>query len=182
MARRESDPAAIGSQAKGVSAPPSLTIDPLRGSIRRGGGDVGVCQPRYGSTVIRGVQPEEIETIWPRVEELVGRALARADGRYGLADVKASLIARKRQLWVVWPACDCLGITEISRYPQQTRLTVFALAGRLPPDWRDVLRRLESWAKEIGCRAVELRGRKGWIRRLPDYRAGLIEMTKEIEP
>ena len=128
------------------------------------------------------MQPEEIETIWPRVEALVGRALARADGRYGLADVKASLIARKRQLWVVWPACDCLGITEISRYPRQTRLTVFALAGRLPQDWRDVLRRLESWAKEMGCRAVELRGRKGWVRRLPDYRAGLIEMSKEIGP
>ena len=131
-------------------------------------------------TIVRGVQPGEVNAFWPRVAPLIERGLDYAGGCFGPDDVRLSLIERRRQLWIDWPDIRCALVTEPIDYPLKRILHVFLVAGRLPRDWRDLWRGIERWAVAQGCADVEIRGRPGWIRRLPDYRAAMVFMRKEL--
>jgi hypothetical protein len=133
------------------------------------------------TTVVRGVQLQDVREVWSRVEPLVVRALQRANGDFGIDDVLASLQAGSRQLFVTWPALDAIAITQNEKRRSGLVLHVFAMAGRLPANWRDILSNLEQWAADQGCIAVELRGRRGWARLMPDYDASMVFMRKEIQ-
>ena len=51
----------------------------------------------------------------------------------------------------------------------------------MPADWRDILRRMEIHAAELGCNVIRLEGRPGSRRKLPpEYRLGLIEFAMVI--
>jgi hypothetical protein len=129
---------------------------------------------------IRGVQPGEMSELWPKVAPLVARALSYAAGDHTPETVRIDLEQRRRQLFITWPAADAILITAIEERPARKVLQVFALAGRLPKDWREALRNLETWAAEQGCAAIELQGRPGWTRRLPEYRGRMITLRKEL--
>jgi hypothetical protein len=131
-------------------------------------------------TVVRGIQPREVEAHWPRLAPLIERGLCFAGGCFGLADVRRSLIEGRRQLWVDWPEIRCALVTEQFDYPLKRVLHVFLVAGRLPRDWRAIWAGIERWARSQGCAAVEIRGRPGWARHLNDYRATMIFFSKEL--
>jgi|SRR5579871_1463202 len=132
------------------------------------------------TTLVRGIQPHEVGELWPRLERLIERGLHFAGGCFAPDDVKQSLLDGRRQLWADWPALTCALITEHIDYPQKRVLHVFLVAGRLPRDWRVLWHGIERWAQSGGCRAVEIRGRPGWARRLPAYRATMIFLSKEL--
>jgi hypothetical protein len=129
--------------------------------------------------MVRGVQVIDLPDIWPRVAPLVARALEHADGDQTALSVKESLEAGNRQLFVTWPEVDAMVVTAIESRPGQKVLHIFACAGRLPVDWRAILGEIERWAAAQGCRRVELQGRKGWVRMLPDYRPTIL-LRKEL--
>ncbi len=126
------------------------------------------------------MQPREVEAIWPQIRGLVEDGLGHAGGCFAAEDVKQSLAAGRRQLWIDGPIPRCALITELADYPLRRVLHVFLAAGRLPRDWRHLWRGIERWAASEGCAAVEIRGRPGWARRLPDYRATMIFLSKEL--
>jgi hypothetical protein len=130
-------------------------------------------------TTVKGVQPAELGNVWGRVAPLIERGLSRGCG-FAIDDVHASLEAGRRQLFVTWPGLDCALVTEDIAYPRERVLHVFLLAGRLPGDWRQILGGLEAWAASRGCRAIELRGRRGWTRKLAGYAAPAVIMRKEL--
>ena len=132
------------------------------------------------TTLVRGIQPREVDELWPRFAPLIEQGLRFAGGCFASNDVKRSLIEGRRQLWADWPAMGCLLITERIDYPLKRVLHVFLVAGRLPRDWRTIWCAIERWASSEGCAAVEIRGRPGWARRLPDYRATMIFLSKEL--
>jgi len=134
------------------------------------------------TTLVRGVQPGEVEGLWARIAPLIERGLNRAGGCFGLADVRRSFIERRRQLWVVWPETSCVLVTEQIDYPLKRVLHVFLVAGCLPADWRDLWRGIERWAAAQGCADIEIRGRPGWMRLLDDYEGRMIFMRKELQP
>ena len=82
--------------------------------------------------IVRGIQPREVEALWPNLSPLIERGLRFAGGCFGLADVQHSLIEGRRQLWVTSPALDCALVTEQIDYPLKRVLHVFLVAGRLP--------------------------------------------------
>ncbi len=129
---------------------------------------------------MRGIQPREVDEVWPRLAPLIAQGLRFAGGCFADDDVKRSLIEGRRQLWVDWPAMCCVLITELVDYPLKRVLHVFLAAGRLPRDWRALWRGIERWASSEDCTGVEIRGRPGWARRLPDYRATMIFLSKEL--
>ncbi len=131
-------------------------------------------------TVVRGVPAEEIPAMWPEIRSLVARAISHAAGDHTPETVRIDLEQRSRQLFVTWPERTAILITAIEERPARKVLHVFALAGRLPKDWREVLGSIETWAAEQGCAAIELQGRPGWTRRLPEYGGRMIILRKEL--
>ncbi len=113
------------------------------------------------STLVRSIQPHEVEELWPRLQPLIERGLRFADGCFASGDVKRSLIEGKRQLWVEWPEMRCALITERIDYPLKRVLHVFLAAGRLPRDWRNLWRGIQRLAPSEGLPGIEIPGPHG---------------------
>ena len=118
---------------------------------------------------VRGISTDEIMEIWPRIDDLVWRAIKRSPD-YTLDDVYQSLVTQHRQLFATWPEIDTICITSIEIRPAAKVLVIWWKAGVLHDDWRLMLQATENWGRSMGCSRIEFRGRKGWQRLLPDYR------------
>lgn len=124
---------------------------------------------------------EAVAAVWPAVRPLVGAALAHADGRYAPEDVLAALRDRRMQLWLAGEGgLEAVCVTEILDYPRQRRCNLFLCAGRARRRWLAGLAAIEGWARAEGCAAMELQGRRGWQRLLPDYRPTHVLLRKDL--
>lgn len=132
-------------------------------------------------TPVRGVLPEEIPTIWPRILPLVKKALVYEDRSYRPKDIAGELLSGAKQL-VMSDEPLCVLISELLDYPNGVRsCNIFLTAGKFPPDWKDILSGLEQWARSKGCISIEMKSpRKGWARRLPDWKAVTTIYRKEL--
>lgn len=68
-------------------------------------------------------------------------------------------------------------ITEVRETKAGRVLHGVALAG----DYNDrLIPEIEAWARSIGCVSAVLSGRRGFAKRLPDYRIQTITLSKEL--
>lgn len=125
------------------------------------------------------VLPEEVNDLWPRVEPLIERGLRESHKSFSAEDVRLSLLAKARQLWVLLPDIACAWVTQIDVYPLAKVFHIFLIAGKLPADWRQIWFHVKQWGKSQGCQAVELQGRKGWMRVFPDFEV-IVHLRQEL--
>lgn len=130
-------------------------------------------------TPVRGIMTMDLPEFWPAMERLVADALEYDEGCYEPCDILDALKRQEMQAFMSEDG-DCLMVTEIIRYPRKLVLSIVLVAGEMPPDWMDIRTALENWAAENGCDMVRFKGRPGWVRKMPDYRPGLIDMVKEL--
>ena len=114
---------------------------------------------------------------WRRLRHHILAALEHAGGTHSEDDVLDLLRADQAQFW---PAANSAMVTEIVGYPQGSHCRIWLAGGEY-----DELRALERdmvipWASSVGCRRIELVGRKGWARRLTDYNEVARVLAKEI--
>ena len=114
---------------------------------------------------------------WRRLRHHILAALEHAGGTHSEDDVLDLLRADQAQFW---PADNSAMGTEIVGYPQGSHCRIWLAGGEY-----DELRALERdmvipWASSMGCRRIELVGRKGWARRLTDYNEVARVLAKEI--
>lgn len=128
-------------------------------------------------TELRQIERTELDAHWPKAAPLIERALKYGDGDYTLGWVRQSL--EDGQLCLLL-ADNLAVVATIHDRPARRVLFLVAVAGKLPPNWRDLLRAIEAWGKANGCTAIESHGRPGWQKKLPDYRARKIIYRKDI--
>ena len=114
---------------------------------------------------------------WRRLRHHILAALQHAGGTHTEHDILDLLRADQAQFW---PGENSAMVTEIVGYPQGSHCRIWLAGGEY-----EELRALESgrvipWAQQQGCRRVELVGRRGWARRLKDYKEVAVVMAKEI--
>jgi len=80
-------------------------------------------------TPVKGIQPDELETVWPRVAALIAAALKHSKRGFRLTEIKEQIAARKRQLRATWPDCAAAGITQVDAYSGTRVMTIVAFAG-----------------------------------------------------
>jgi len=83
----------------------------------------------------------------------------------------------REDLAQLWRVGDFWAITEVCQQPYGLGVHIVAMAGDFD---HEIICEIETWAKAIGCRKSYLTGRKGWARRLPDYRLTTVTCVKEI--
>ena len=114
---------------------------------------------------------------WGRLRHHILAALEYAGGTHNEHDILDLLRRDKAQFW---PSEDSAMITEVVDYPGGLHCRIW-LAGGNYKELRELERdRLIPWARQQGCRRIELVGRKGWARRLKDYQEVAVTMAKEI--
>lgn len=127
--------------------------------------------------------PELIDTIWPFVSGLATTIAETSRGRVNAEDVRALVMSGAMQLWLVLNdqgAAVALVVTEIKSYPQSKVCIVQGLAGHDRGQWMHHLEGIEAWAKALGCVRIEVRGRKGMAKILPDYKLTSVYLEKEL--
>lgn len=85
------------------------------------------------------------------------------------------------QLWLVTDK-DVVGIvvTNLVTYPTTKRLLIHLCGGDGVKDWVHVINEIEEWSKSKGLDGIEIQGRKGWLKLLPDYSCDRVLMIKEF--
>jgi hypothetical protein len=117
-----------------------------------------------------------IQKLWGHVRPLLKTATDKSSGRYEVDDILDELLSGESQLWVAFtmerePKIIHALNTRIIQYPRKRGLLVMFSGGvdnRLD-DWLEMTNsKLLDFASQNGCELLELTGRRGWARKLPE--------------
>lgn len=115
------------------------------------------------------IQPYEIADNWGWIESFLERV---EEPVWGVDDVRSALENCEAQLWGFGEDGKPLGIvvTRLGKIGETPSGLVWLAAGDRIECFVDVLRNyIEPWMREKGCKVVEINGRRGWKKILPDY-------------
>ena len=129
------------------------------------------------------VQPEDIAHIWEQVAPLLDRAKEHSEGEAEPDDFLEPLTHGDMHLWIFTEESSLHSamITQIIVYPQKKILRVISIAGAEFEKLRQFNDVVESFAIKTGCTGLELWGRKGWKKLLPDWESNYIVYTKDLK-
>jgi len=112
--------------------------------------------------------PDRVKDVWILVEDLIQKACDRSDGFADAEDVKNWLEQGTMQLWVAWDnkskEVKCVCVTELKQYPKYKVCGCKITTGSDYKQWVDFMDIVMKWAKEQGCRKMEVHTRPGWER------------------
>lgn len=107
-----------------------------------------------------------------------------ARGRMGrFADVEADVRAANAYLWLAIDSNSVIAaaVTKVTQADDGERLcTIVACAGHDWTKFGPLIAGLEAYARAELCAAIEICGRPGWRRRLPDYRLAKVVIRKRL--
>ncbi len=118
------------------------------------------------------VYTKDIETMWPFIEGYMKKAAKYTYGRFEAEDIKEGLLKNPQQLWVAFNDKKIYGavVTEVTKYPRMTALTVHFLAGIEFESWKDpMLKLVQQFGKDNGCKLIDSFGRPGWEKVWANY-------------
>ena len=111
------------------------------------------------------VPPAHVVECWEHVKGHLAGAIQYTYGRFEAEDIKEGLLKNPQQLWVAFDDKKIYGavVTEVTKYPRMTALTVHFLAGIDFESWKDpMLKLVQQFGKDNGCKLIDSYGRPGW--------------------
>lgn len=125
------------------------------------------------------VPSDQVEVAWPEISRIVSRV---TDLPWSLDDIKTELLERRAQVFGIREGTEVLGVvlTRIERTPSRTYGLIWLAAGSgISAGFKMLREYIEPWLfDEMGCEWVELMGRKGWQKLMPDYEFAGITLRK----
>lgn len=134
--------------------------------------------------VINGESP--MQAMWPMIEPLLQKAVEFSDGKTTLRETAADLMAKRKQLWVVVNEDKKIvsaAVSMLQKFESGLVLATIVLLGGESGNLSDILElrsEFEVWAKTEGCSRVDMFSRKGWPKKLPDYKLVAYVMSKDL--
>ncbi len=123
------------------------------------------------STELICVDPARVNDIWPRVAPLLQRATKRT-GLSAFSEIEHNILNGDELLWVAWDGStiEAAASTSLQQTDAGKVCVITACAGANMARWLPLIRGIEAYAKQEGCRCIRIFGRKGWLRVLQGYR------------
>jgi type II secretory pathway component PulJ len=120
---------------------------------------------------------EELEQVWSLVEKDIKSALAYSGQLTDSDFVFDTLKEGKFQLWVLWDKKQSKAVdkyfgvvvTEIIKRKFGKVCHIYIMTGKQRTKWQHLITKVEDFAKQEGCKMMELIARPGWQRVLDDY-------------
>jgi hypothetical protein len=126
------------------------------------------------------VDPARIGEVWPLVRERVKLAIERTE----LSDfdlMERSILAGEQLIWLAWDdEIAAVAVTHKSSVGTKTICTLTACHGYQRDKWLPLFEQIEQYARNEGCSAMRLYGRKGWERVLHGYNVKNVVMEKAL--
>jgi len=125
---------------------------------------------------------------WDRVEGYLKKGTDYSYGRFDVPSLKAEIENGFQQLWVAFVGENdifCAFTTQVIVYPLKKNLSIVFLGS---DEWSSKHRKERvmdaciKHAKDVGCRGVEITGRRGWERMLRPmgFKPSYIVVEKEV--
>lgn len=133
--------------------------------------------------MITGVLSEHVDGMWPHVEKMIDDACKyRGFEKYSAKHILEWIKERKCQLWVSSndQEIDAICVTQLINYPNYRTCYFMITTGHNRELWQDGIRIIEDWARENGCRGIEVVCRPGWEKILKDYKKTHVFLEKVI--
>ena len=126
---------------------------------------------------LSGILGHEVPEVWAQVLPYVKRG-CDVFNDHTITEIMKDCISRRSQLWVLYEGEKIFGVLVTAIYGELCNMELFSGDGidRMLPH----LQTLEKWAKDGGCKRIEVTGRKGWIKKMKDYNVKKITLVKEI--
>jgi hypothetical protein len=120
---------------------------------------------------------QELEKVWGIVEKDIKSALAYSGQLTDSDFVFDTLKEGKFQLWVLWDKKQSKAVdkyfgvvvTEIIKRKFGKVCHIYIMTGKQRTKWQHLITKVEDFAKQEGCKMMELIARPGWQRVLDDY-------------
>jgi hypothetical protein len=120
---------------------------------------------------------QELEKVWGIVEKDIKSALAYSSQLTDSDFVFDTLKKGKFQLWVLWDKKQSKAVdkyfgvvvTEIIKRKFGKVCHIYIMTGKQRTKWQHLITKVEDFAKQEGCKMMELIARPGWQRVLDDY-------------
>ncbi len=135
-----------------------------------------------GSGNVFALGADQVEELWPYLEPHLKR-VEHETATVSVESLKALALNCEAQVWGVQDdrghitgAC----ITRVYETPNGRFCTVFVAAGVLMPILAEGIALIEDWARGLGCRAIEIIGRRGWQRVLQGYEPRAVVLEKNL--
>ena len=128
--------------------------------------------------------PDDVPYVWEDVAPMLAKAAVHSEGELEPEDFIEPLSTGEMQLWVAYKNDDNINaamVTQFIQYPQKKILRIISLAGEDFKEIKNFQAMIEGFAIKYGCTAIELWGRKGWKKLLPEWKDSYIVYTKELQ-
>lgn len=128
---------------------------------------------RSSAADVVGVPREHLFMCWRAAKDMLEPAIKRSGGWLTTISVVRALENRAMQLWLIFNDCGvkdgetkpiAAAVTEIVTAPSGLKLVRIVLAGGEQRElWtRAISDTVGAWAKENGCKRLQMVGRLGW--------------------
>ena len=129
------------------------------------------------------VDVKDVQHIWHKVEPMLDKVCNRSQGELLAKDYLPYIMNGDMQLWLALDKDKIVisMVTQFIEYPQKRILRVIAIAGEKFLEAHEKFNDMfESFAITNDCSALELWGRKGWKKMLPEWDSKYIVFTKDL--
>lgn len=122
------------------------------------------------------VAPDEVSKIWPYAGGMIRAAIERTDlGEF--SELEKDVMAGDQLLWLaVSDHIEAAATTQLARGV----CTLTACSGHQRERWLSLFAKIEKYAKDEGCKAMRVVGRKGWERVLSGYHVEHVVLEKSL--
>lgn len=128
------------------------------------------------------VPPDKIPALWNTVSPFIYSAMANGDfGSFN--ELESKLLNGDALLWISWNGEEIMSaaVTELNLMETGGLVcTIVACGGMNMEKWLHLIDGIETFARHEGCKSTRIVGRKGWLRKLPDYRMTKVVIEKEL--
>ena len=117
-----------------------------------------------------------------KIKKCLDKVLAKVP-EFKASDILTRVIKGDSQMWLVEEEdnIDGVVVTNLIKYPATQRLLIHLCGGQNIRDWIALyMQTIEEWSKSKGLDGIEIQGRKGWLKLLPDYSCHRVFMIKEF--
>lgn len=120
-----------------------------------------------GAIDVRPIPSWMVADVWPDVIDMLQRAIDRGPGDRLASDYWTALRAADCQLWLILRGRRLVGafVTEVMAGPRRKLCWIELMAGDGMEAWLpEAEASVATWAREIGCHAVQAWTRKGLVK------------------
>ncbi len=129
------------------------------------------------------IPADRVPDVWNVVSPFLPQLLERSSGRDTVESLFSQMVSGAITLWCVLDGENVVAIVgaDVGFAPSGLKVaTILFCSGAGSHKWLFLLDEIEDWARANDCQVLEMRARKGWAKKLPDFKITTVNFEKVL--